>query len=82
MRSFRSLGRLPAVVLALIAPFVSLGGVQQRRVRRICLALFSTCVVAVCPVPAFAKQAVAVGTGGSVVSDSTIATNAAFRVGG
>ena len=80
MRSFRSLGRSPAVVLALIAPFVSLSGGQQRRVRRICLALVSTCVVAVCPVPAFAKQAVAVGTGGAVVSDSTIATNAGLEI--
>jgi gamma-glutamyltranspeptidase/glutathione hydrolase len=53
---------------------------QQAGVRRICLALVCTCVVAAWPVPAFAKQAVAIGTGGAVVSDSTIATRAGLEI--
>jgi gamma-glutamyltranspeptidase/glutathione hydrolase len=49
-------------------------------VRRICLALVSACLVAAVPAPAFAKQAVAVGKGGAVVSDSTIATRAGLEI--
>ncbi|HWF36052.1 MAG TPA: gamma-glutamyltransferase [Solirubrobacteraceae bacterium] len=48
--------------------------------RRICLALVSIFVVVAWPVAASAKQSVAVGTGGAVVSDSTLATNAGLEI--
>jgi gamma-glutamyltranspeptidase/glutathione hydrolase len=50
-------------------------------VRRICLslALVLTCV-ALWPISASAKQAVATGTGGAVASDSTLATQAGLEI--
>lgn len=48
--------------------------------RRICVALLLTWVAGVWAASAFAKQTVAVGTGGAVVSDSTIATDAGLGV--
>jgi gamma-glutamyltranspeptidase/glutathione hydrolase len=49
-------------------------------VRRISLALLVTCLAALWPVGASAKQAVARGTGGAVVSDSTLATRAGLEI--
>jgi gamma-glutamyltranspeptidase/glutathione hydrolase len=49
-------------------------------VRRTCIALFATFVVASASAPALAKQPVAVGTGGAVVSDSAPATDAGLQV--